>query len=190
MRYAKIYVFSLFLLTAVGTASADYLNINIDAICYPPFSACSFQTYINGPGSPAAGYANFPVITASGSRWNFTFQTPDPYQWGFDRYDFYYANFGTGGTFQMTGPGDLTFAGEITGGSVFGINGEAYGAIFNFDGQWSNSLYASGLFTLREGDFREATLQVTTGDVTEPVSLALLGSAVAVLWGARRGLRI
>lgn len=188
MRYAKMCVFFLFLLAA-ATASAGYLDIYIDAFCYPPYSSCGFQPYVNGPGSPAAGYAKFPVMTSSGNLWSFTFQTANPYSWGYDMYHFYYANFGTGGTFQMTGPGDLTLLGEITSGSVFGINGEAEGAIFNFAGEWSNSLDASGQLTLREGDFREATLEVATG-VPEPTCIALLGSTMAGLCGARRRLRI
>jgi hypothetical protein len=73
----------------------------------------------------------FPAITLSGGLWNFTFQTPDPYSWGFNIYG-YYSYFGTGVTFQVTGPGDLTLAGEITGGTLSNNNGEAYIAYLNF----------------------------------------------------------
>jgi hypothetical protein len=81
MRYARLCALLLFLLASAGIASADYLNINTGSSCGPP-SPCDLQNYIHGPGSPAAGYGTFPVITISGSRWSFTFQTADPYRWG------------------------------------------------------------------------------------------------------------
>jgi len=190
MRYAKICVLLLFLVASARIASADYLNILRTVGCGPP-SPCDSQIYINGPGSPAAGYAMFPVITTIGSRWSFTFQTPDPYEWGFNQFG-YYAYFGNGGTFQMTGPGDLTLLGEMRGGFLFNSNGEAYVLDLNFDGQWSNGLNASGQLYLHVGDFREAHLDVATVTATgvpEPTGFALLGSAVAGLCGARGRLR-
>jgi hypothetical protein len=86
----------------------------------------------------------------------------------------YYAAFGTGGTFQMTGPDDLTLLGEITGGYLT-TNDEASYTVLNFAGQWSNSRPATGYFEVYKGEFREADLDLATGLVPEPASLALLG---------------
>jgi len=195
MRYAHICVL-LFLLASVGSASADYLNINTGQECGP--GSCDLQIYINGPGSPAAGYGIFEVINLAGNRWSFTFQTPDPYRWGFDMYG-YYAEFGPGGTFQMTGPRGLTFLGEITNGGLAN-NSEAYIATLNFTGQWSNSLDASGQFTIYDGGYRVEYLDVATGlkadrsaaptEVPEPASLALLFSGTAAAGAVRRRMRI
>jgi hypothetical protein len=52
-----------------------------------------------------------------------------------------FSGIGAGGSFLMTGPGGLTFTGEITGGDAFqSQGGTAFGVNLSFAGQWSTGV--------------------------------------------------
>lgn len=193
MRYRSL-VLLLFLYASVGVACADYLSVNFDHNpCEAPYGSCDLQPYVTDPGSPAKGDAAFPAMTGGGSQWSYSFQTSDPYYGAYDQGS-YYAKF-DGGVFQMNGPGNLTFLGQITDGSVT-ISWEAIVGIFDFAGEWNNNLQASGNIEIYLGGRGNqwSSLDVITGStptgIPEPAGLSLLGSAVAGAWAGRRQHRI
>lgn len=124
----------------------------------------------------------------------FNFLTADPTAWGYNDYG-YTAQFGSGGLFQMTGPADLTFLGEISDGYIGNNGGSSY-IVLDFSGVWSNYRPATGTAeVLTRGDtFQLAELDVDTGwansAVPEPATFALLGSAIAGAWATRKQFRI
>lgn len=87
-------------------ASADSINsltpppaigtINVSSPCPPAICYFGF-----GVDTPATGSADFTPI---GTQVTFYFTTNDPIGWVLSGYD-YFANFGYGGSFDMTGPG-------------------------------------------------------------------------------------
>ena len=188
MRYfdTRRIVFLLFITSFALGALADDLNINISSGCPP--ATCSGTPYIMGYGTAAEGVADFdPVVP-----WTFSFLTADPISWNYDQNNMIYtASFGQGGSVQMTGPGGVTFTGEVDSGSAFEVVNHAYsnGETVNFSGKWSNGLDLTGTASVfySEGSGFGASLDVTTAP--EPGSFVLLGSGIAGLWGIcrRRG---
>jgi hypothetical protein len=188
MRNVRGFMIAILVLffSATGITFADNLNVNFKQIpCWLGQNICGLQLYVNGPGSPAAGYANFPEIALHGSQWTLTFQTADPISWHVDWQNYHYdATFGTGGTFDMTGPGNLTFTGQILDGSV-DYNFDSEVGHFDYSGQWNNNVYGYGDITIAGGGgVLFASLDAYA--VPEPASLALFGSGVAGLLGAYR----
>ena len=123
---------------AVADTSPDNLSVNLSMNC--PLGACFVDPFAGGqPGNYADGSANFNPI---GQPWSYTFQTALPLTWNYDsQTGEYSAAFGAGGSFLMTGPGGLTFTGEITGGDAFqSQGGTAFGVNLSFAGQWSTGV--------------------------------------------------
>lgn len=156
---------ALLCLAFLGVAWADVtpaeLTTNL-SMKYPS-SVCSVSAYGNEPGSPAYGAADF---TSLKHPWTYTFRTADPLSYKYDdNTGYYYASFGSGGYFSMSGPYGLTFTGRIKSGYYYsGGPALRYGVNLLFTGQWSNGMVGHGTLTeaYSEEAGSEATLKVLT----------------------------
>lgn len=178
VRFAAL--ISLILIGSAAIAAADIvqdLTVHLFQTC--PDGACYEDSGYDG--SPATGYADFSSIAP----WSFGFSTGEALQWWYCCGGIV-GVFGQGGSFGMTGPYDLTFAGIVTSGYswVDGLGGA--GADVTFFGQWSNGLYGGGeasSYWVFPNIFY-ATLD--TYVAPEPTSLGLMASGVLGIWGCRK----
>jgi hypothetical protein len=134
------------------------------------------------PDNPASG-----DVTFLGTPWTYNFQSAKPISYTYDQ-NHYTATFGRGGTFQMTGPDNLTFIGEILSGSEYQqfVGDSNYRMDFMFDGMWSNSVAGYGEVTIAGAENFSGTATLDAYVAPEPTSLALLGSGIAGMWGLFR----
>jgi hypothetical protein len=156
---------------AVADNSTD-LNISLTMDCQ---SGRYCYADPGSEGSPATAYADFSGI---GAPWTFNTTTGEAIQWVANDGN-YSATFGYGGSFEMTGPNNLTFNGVVTSGSAEFVP-NSWTVQVNYTGQWSNGVYASGEAEVQIEDggvYTAATLQSQA--TPEPSSLLLLGSGVA-----------
>ena len=172
----------LFLISVVTVLADDLLTVNLGGTCNPPFDYAIC-------GLDAGGVEHGPAVggvTINNNPWSAAFETDNPTQWS-QNGDNYDAIFGQGGTFQMTGPNNLTFTGEITSGTshqnFFSANQNA--DIF-FDGYWSNQEYGYGEIKIRTAGTFFGAFSLDVYTVPEPASLTLLGSGIAAVLGAYR----
>jgi hypothetical protein len=174
-RFRSVVLVSLILIASTAAATADDLQVNL--MLRP--CECSF-----GPGdmgSSAYGYADFTSIAP----WTINFATGDALSWQ-QGDTFYYATFGRGGFFDMTGPAGLTFTGVVDSGQ----SGYEYFSVFvdvTFSGQWSNGVYGYGDAELY---FNNAAYEsdLNAYVAPEPSSLGLMGAGVLGIWGGRKRL--
>ncbi len=102
----------------------------------------------------------------------------------------YYALFNSG-TFNMTGPHNLTFSGTISSAAAWDYavgNGQEVDVFFS--GYWSDGIYATGQADVSfryagNGNLSEAELN-TAAQAPEPSSLMMFGSGLVGLAGLLR----
>jgi hypothetical protein len=184
----KLLFCCLLLLTLVQLASAGLINSfgpqpsigNFGYYSQCPPATCSFNFSID---TPATGSVDF---TPAGDPITFNFDTGYPVSWYWNGGYIYYATFGYGGFFDMTGPDGLTFQGVVTSGSA-AIGGLTSQVEVNYFGQWSDGQYAGGDAYIYQGG--QGTYAAIGEEIApEPSSIILLGTGFLALWGWGRKL--
>jgi uncharacterized repeat protein (TIGR03803 family) len=149
LRFALFLALATLVCVASGFAG-DPLTIGIETSC-PPANCSADPGFMGGS---AGGQADFNSI---GYPWTYNFETAKALTWS-QNGNSYYAEFGYGGSFAMTGPGGVTFTGVITSGYA-AVMGFQYVVAVRYSGQWSNGLYGYGglstFFDPASGTFRE-----------------------------------
>lgn len=175
-RFRSVVLVSLILIASAAAATADDLQVNLMLI------PCNCYYDSGDMGSPASGYADFTSIAP----WTINFATGDALSWQ-EGYDSYYATFGRGGFFDMTGPAGLTFTGVVDSGQSGYMGFQSFLDV-TFSGQWSNGVYGYGDAELYFVNGRyESDLNAYVAP--EPSSLGLMGTGVLGIWGGGRRLR-
>jgi hypothetical protein len=182
---SKALLCCVLLLACASLASADNINqiLTVDL----EEGGCYEQLLCNGDpglyGTPASANTNFSGI---GQPWTFTLTTAQALSFFFYQ-DGYYATFGYGGSFLMTGPQGLTFTGVVVSGTA-----EAVQSYVNIDvtyfGRWSNGLYADGTADLTYSDGGlSSDAQLKSQIAPEPSTFLLMGTGLAGMlgWGRR-----
>ena len=185
---SKLFFCCLIFLTLGQLALADSINSfspmplmgNFGVYSQCPPAVCDFDFL---PGTAATGSADF---TSIGTPVTFEFATDKPLSWVLQGTN-YYAVFGYGGTFQMTGPDGLTFAGVVTSGTAV-AGGMSSQADVNFFGLWSNGQYADGTADVWQPGGGGLWVSLDEEIAPEPSSIVLLGTGFLGLWGWGRKL--
>ena len=171
---------------AVGQSQPPSDSLNLNGYC--EFSCANVSS--GWPlGGPASGNAEFEQEQVT---FNFLTLNATSYQEGDDYYN---AQFGYGGTFELTAPMG-TFEGVVTSGTSFIYGGStAEGADIDFVGHWNDGVYATGeAYVHFCGDCLDPGftfhVEMTPGSTTpEPGTFTLLGTAaLGVLGWMRRRL--
>jgi PEP-CTERM motif len=143
------------------------------------------------------GHGQFGELQGKGTdwyteQWNFSLSTDEPVAWSGICGPYgclWHQWFGEGGTFTLSGPGGLTFTGDILSGwsevRVSNENPYQYGTFrLSIYGEWNDGTYSYALLKgyLDNDSYSQATLTF----VPEPGSLVLLGSGALALAGLLR----
>jgi hypothetical protein len=178
----------IWLLTAIASsllcfgvlAHAD----SIEAQCPP--AQCTVTSGGDFPPNPqpATGSTDF---NPAGYPWSFSFQTGNPLTWTWsDGFENYFATFGTGGSFALTGP-EGTFSGVITSGTATQFSNTEVLVDVSFSGQWSDGKFSYGNVVLDYEDnpdlFFSSTLNIYAAP--EPGSILLFASGLFGIGGLR-----
>jgi hypothetical protein len=170
---------SLIILALAHLASADNVNqlltVDLQMDCSGG-SACYSDP--GAYGSPATAWADFTLV---GDPWAFNTTTANALSWVYVG-DSYFATFGYGGVFDMSGPEGFTFTGVVTSGTAeFTFN--SWDVHVTYFGQWSNGLYGDGIADVHIGNGGVETMASLTSQIApEPSSFVLLGTGILGLW--------
>jgi hypothetical protein len=171
--------------SAAGQESPTNYNLNLNGYCEFGCASVSSGWPAGGPASASAQFTE--MVT-------YSFQTLDATSY-VDGDDYYYAQFGSGGTFELTAPFG-TFDGTITSGYSEILGGStAELAAIQFTGYWNTGVFASGSAEVEfcgdcidPGYTFSVNMSSAAGTTPEPSSLVLFGSGIVGLAGwLRRG---
>lgn len=170
---------SMILLASAAVATADIIkDLTVNLMLVP--CSCNYGVgYFGGEdgGWPAWGNADFTSVAP----WTFSFVTARPLFWQIGEDDgSYFARFGYGGFFSMTGPDGLTFSGTVTSGQS-GWEGFNATVDVTFVGQWSNGLYGGGDAELFFGPIGYES-DLNTYVAPEPSSIVLMAAGILGIW--------
>jgi prepilin-type processing-associated H-X9-DG protein len=176
---SKCLLCCLLLLASVSVALADNINqiltVNLSTGCSPVLTQCSSD--LGFEGSPAEARADFGFNI---NNWMFMAETGRALSWHVEE-DNYFATFGYGGSFLMTGPEGLTFTGVVTSGTVSGSD-LATDVELTYFGQWSNGLYADGsVSVVFIDDLEVGGANLKSQIAPEPSTFLQLGTGIAGL---------
>jgi hypothetical protein len=167
----------LLLIASAAIATAGVIQDLTANLQLNPCS-CFYDSGYNG--SPAVGTADFTSIAP----WTIAFGTGDAVSW-FQGPNSYFATFGAGGVFDMTGPDGLTFTGLVTSGQS-GYTGFQSFVDVTFSGKWSDGLYGYGDAELYFADGSYESDLNAYASAPEPSSLGLMAGGLVGIWGYRK----